>query len=222
MPGGARITMELTPRQLRIGIRSPQALAKAILRARIASIPPDTPRSAQRRWMDASIRRYFGDRRKEATLFADYDDRTGRSKRHESAATEIAHGRHMLERFAALDREQPDPTIVQAPRARVEIFGHTLVLDMDLAYRTPHGWNLVSILTDDEIRRPEHLQLYATALALHWERRPDGGPVASVELWLLKGNRGSLTWPRAVLRRSVKDLHVRLDDIARGAPGQAA
>jgi hypothetical protein len=172
--------------------------------------------------MDAAIRRYYGAKRDEATLVRDYDARTGRSSRREAAATEIANGRHMLERFMDLERGRPDPTRIQVDRTRVEIFGHGLIMGVDLAYETPRGWNLVALITDDEIRRPEHLQLYATALALHWEVRPDGGRVASVELWLLRGNRGALVWPRAMLERTVPALRVRLAEIERGAPGQAA
>jgi hypothetical protein len=172
--------------------------------------------------MDAAIRRYYGAKRDEATLFTNYDARTSRSSRHITAATEIANGRRMLERFADLERGRPDPTRTQVDRTRVEIFGHGLIMGVDLAYETPRGWNLVALLTDDEIRRPEHLELYATALALHWEGRSDGGRAASVELWLVRGNRGALAWPRAVLERTVPALRVRLTEIEQGAPGQAA
>lgn len=72
--------MELSARQLRTGIRSPAILARQLRAEFIAPIDPDTPRSPQRPWIDASIRRYQEGGRKPAVLMADYAERTGRGK----------------------------------------------------------------------------------------------------------------------------------------------
>jgi hypothetical protein len=214
--------INLTARHLRTGIRSPQALARQLLHARLAPIDPDTPRSPQRAWMDASLRRYFERQRHPDVLFADYDCRTGRAKRNDTAATEIANGRRMLAHFVALDQSQPDPDRVQMKPAAVTVLGQGVVMGVDLAYETPTGWVLRHLITDDEIRRAEHLRLYATAAALHFEGRPDGGHVARVELWLLRHEGRVEGWPRSLLEKSIPSLAVRLSEIARGASGQVA
>ncbi len=94
----------------------------------------------------------------------------------------------MLEEFARLDAKQGDPTRIQIAPARVELFGIGITMGVDLAYSDPSGWLLRLLLTDSEIVRVEHLRLYAMAAALNFEGRADGGPVASVELWLLRFN----------------------------------
>ncbi len=105
--------MVLSARQLRTGIRSPAALARQMRAEWITPIEPETPRSPQRPWVDASIRRYeLGGRTPEA-LMADYAERTGRAKRRDTAASEIANGKKMLERFARLDAEEPAPSRFQ-------------------------------------------------------------------------------------------------------------
>ena len=214
--------MDLSARQLRTGIRSPAALARQLRLARMTPIAPDTPRSPQRPWMDASIGRYFKKDRTVEGFFADYDDRTSKSKRRETAASEIMNGRKMLSRFAALDRPQPDPSRVQMRSTRVEVLGHGLIMGVDLAYETSTGWILRHLITDDEIRRPEHLRLYATAAALHFEGRPDGGRVARVEVWLLRYDGRVAGWPRSLLETSTPRLATRLAEIAKGASGQVA
>lgn len=172
--------------------------------------------------MDASIGRYFKKDRTVEVLLADYDDRTSRSKRRETAASEITNGREMLGRFAALDRLQPDPNRVQMRPTRVEVLGHGLIMGVDLAYETSAGWILRHLITDDEIRRPEHLRLYATAAALHFEGRSEGGRAVRVEVWLLRYDGGVDGWPRSLLERSIPALATRLAEIARGASGQVA
>lgn len=130
-------------------------------------IPEDTPRSPQRLWIEASLRRYFDGGRDPNRLLADYLDRTARAKRRETAASEIANGRRMLERFAELDRSQPDPTRVLLKPISVPVCGHGVTMGIDVAYQTLEGWVLRQVLTDDEIRRTEHVRLYAAATALH-------------------------------------------------------
>lgn len=214
--------MDLTARQLRTGIRSPAALARQLRLERLTPIPEDTPRSPQRPWIEASLRCYFDAGRDRDRLLADYADRTKRSKRRDSAASEIANGRMMLERFAELDRSQADPTRVFLKPTRATVMGHGVTMGIDVAYQTPEGWVLRHILTDDEIRRTEHVRLYAAATALHFEGRPDGGDVARVEVWMLRVERGVAGWPRALLGRLTSSLATRLDEIAAGASGQAA
>lgn len=214
--------MDLTARQLRTGIRSPAALGRQLRLERQAPIPEDTPRSPQRPWIEASLRCYFDAGRDRDRLFGDYTDRTNRSKRRDSAASEIANGRMMLGRFADLDRSQADPTRVFLKPTRVTVMGHGITLGIDVAYQTPEGWVIRHILTDDEIRRIEHVRLYATATALHFEGRPDGGDVARVEVWMLRFERGVAGWPRSLLGRLTSSLATRMDEIAAGASGQAA
>ncbi len=214
--------MDLSARQLRTGIRSPGVLARELLKAQIAPVPPDTPRSPQRPWMDASLRRYFERQRDPSVLLADYERRTAESKRRESAASEIANGRKMLERFLALDQPQVDPTRFQMKPVQVELSGHRVLMGADVAYQTLDGWIVRHLITDEEIRQIDHLRLYATAAALHFEGRPDGGPVAAVEIWLLRYDRRVVGWPRSILQLWVPRLAVRLDEIARGASSQAA
>jgi hypothetical protein len=197
-------------------------LGRQLRQERQAPIPEDTPRSPQRPWIEASLRRYFDAGRDRDRLFADYADRTDRSKRRDSAASEIANGRMMLGRFAELDRSQADPTRVLLEPARVAVLGHRIKMGIDVAYQTPEGWVIRHVLTDDEIRRTEHVRLYATATALHFEGRPDGGDVARVEVWMLRFERGVAGWPRFLLDRLTSSLATRMDEIAAGASGQVA
>jgi hypothetical protein len=197
-------------------------MARQLRIAAVAPIAPDTPRSPQRPWIDASLRRYFDGHRSVDVLLADYEDRTKGSKRHESAASEIANGRKMLVRFADMDKTQPDPTRVQMRRERVEVLGHGLTMGVDVAYQTSAGWIIRHLITDDEIRLTEHMRLYATAAALHFEGRSDGGPVSGVEVWLLRHDRRVAGWPRSLIEKRVENLALRLDEIARGAAGRAA
>jgi hypothetical protein len=214
--------MDLTARQLRTGIRSPAALGRQLRLERLVPIPVDTPRSPQRLWIEASLRRYFDGGRDPDRLLADYSDRTARSKRRDTAASEIANGRRMLERFVELDRSQPDPTRVLLKPIRAPVCGHWVTMGVDVAYQTLEGWVLRQLLTDDEIRRTEHVRWYAAATALHFEGHPDGGDVARVEVWMLRLERGVVGWPGSLLGRLTSSLATRMDEIAAGAFGQAA
>lgn len=212
----------LTARQLRTGIRSPGALARQLRLERLAPIDPDTPRSPQRPWIDASIRRYVGSGRDPRVLLDDYDSRTSRAKRRDTAASEIANGRLMLARFATLDQDEPMPTLVGVRPMPVEVLGTTISMGVDLAYRSEDGWHLRHLITDREITRPEHLLLYATASALQFEGRLDGGRVTGVDVWMLRYDDRRLMWDRPSLADAVGRLAVRLEEINKGATGQAA
>jgi hypothetical protein len=214
--------MNLTARQLRTGIRSPAALGRQLRLESIAPIPEDTPRSPQRPWIEASLRCYFDTGRDQERLFADYADLTNRSKRRDSAASEIANGRMMLKRFTERDRSQADPTRVLLKPARVTVMGHGITMGIDVAYQTPEGWVIRHILTDDEIRRIEHVRLFAAATALHFKGRPDGGDVARVEVRMLRFERGVAGWPTSLLVRLTSNLATRMDEIGARASGQAA
>lgn len=214
--------MELFARQLRTGIRSPAVLARQLRAEWIAPIDPGTPRSPQRPWIDASIRRYEDGGRKPAVLMADYAERTGRAKRRDTAASEINNGKMMLERFARLDADEPAPSRFQLRPTPVDILGMVVSMGADLVYETPEGYVVRQLITDSEIIRPEHLRLYATAVALHFEGRPDGGPVARVDLWLLRYEDRTVAWTRPALEATVPRLRVRLEEIARGAEERAA
>jgi hypothetical protein len=214
--------MELSARQLRIDIRSPAVLARQLRAEWIAPIDPDTPRSPQRPWIDASIRRYEDGGRKPAVLMADYAERTGRAKRRDTAASEISNGRRMLERFAKLDADEPAPSRYQVRPVPVAVLGTLITMGADLVYETPEGHVIRQLITDSEITRPEHLRLYATAVALHFEGRPGGGPVSRIDLWLLRYDDRTVRWPRSILEATIPRLAVRLEEIARGGAGQAA
>lgn len=209
----------LTARQVRIAIRSPGALARQLGLERLAPIDPDTPRSPQRQWISASIRRYVARGRDPRVLIEDYDARTPRAKRRETAASEIANGRLMLARFATLDQAEPMPTLVGVRRPMpVDVLGTTISMGSDLAYRSDDGWHLRHLITDREITRPEHLLLYATASALQFEGRIDGGPVTGVEVWMLRDDDRRLMWDRPSLAEAVGRLAVRPKEIARAPP----
>ena len=212
----------LTARQLRTGIRSPGALARQLRLERLAPIDPDTPRSPQRQWISASIRRYVARGRDPRVLIEDYDARTSRAKRRETAASEIANGRLMLARFATLDQNEPMPTLVGVRPMPVDVLGTAISMGFDLAYRSDDGWHLRHLITDREITRSEHLLLYATASALQFEGRIDGGPVTGVDVWMLRHDDRRLMWDRQSLAEAVGRLAVRLEEINRGAADQAA
>lgn len=214
--------MVLSARQLRTGIRSPVALARQLRAEWIAPIDPDTPRSPQRPWIDASIKRYQLGGRKPAVLLADYAERTGRSKRRDTAASEISNGLKMLERFARLDAEEPAPSRFQLRPTPVDVLGTVISMGADLVYETPEGHVIRQLITDSEITRPEHLRLYATAVALHFEGRPGAWPVSRVDLWLLRYDDRTVTWTSAALEATVPLLGRRLEEILRDAEGQAA
>jgi hypothetical protein len=128
----------------------------------------------------------------------------------------------MLERFAALDEAQSAPTLVGLRQVAVVVLGMRVAMGVDLAYKSDVGWHLRHLITDHEITRSEHLRLYATASALHFEGRSSGGPVTSVDVWMLPYDDRRLLWDRETLGDTVGRLAARLDEIARGAAGQAA
>ena len=66
------------------------------------------------------------------------------------------------------------------------------------------------------------LLLYATASALQFEGRIDGGLVTGVDVWMLRYDDRRLMWDRPSLADAVGRLAVRLEEINRGAAGQAA
>ncbi len=214
--------MMLSARQLRTGIRSPTALARQLRAGWITPLDPDTPRSPQRPWIDASIKRYEQGGRRPDTLMADYAERTARAKRRVTAASEIANGKKMLERFARLDAEAPAPSRFQLRPTPVDVLGTVISMGADLVYETSDGHVIRQLITDSEIIRPEHLRLYATAVALHFEGRPGGGPVSRVDLWLLRYEERTMAWMRSDLDAVLPRLAARLEEIARGAEGKAA
>jgi hypothetical protein len=168
------------------------------------------------------LRRYFDAGRDMDRLLADYLERTGRLKRRDTARTEIENGRIMLVRFAELDRSEADPTYFLREATPVTVLGHEITMGIDVAYQVPEGWVLRHLLTDDEIRRIDHLRLYAAATALHFEGRPDGGEVSRVEVWMLRFERGIAGWPRSLLGRVMSSLETRMAEIAAGGSSQAA
>ena len=128
----------------------------------------------------------------------------------------------MLERFAKLDADEPAPSRYQVRPVPVAVLGTLITMGADLVYETPEGHVIRQLITDSEITRPEHLRLYATAVALHFEGRPGGGPVSRIDLWLLRYDDRTVRWPRSILEATIPRLAVRLEEIARGGAGQAA
>jgi hypothetical protein len=214
--------MDVTARQLRTGLRSPRALARLLREAEEHPIPPDTPRSNQRRQIVAALRHYFASDRDPAKLLADYDKRTSESKRKVKPVTEIANGRRMLLNFVALDEDQPPPTKYLMPAVRVKLFRIGVTMSVDIAIESSDGWVLRQVITDQELVRPEQLRLYATAVAMHFEGRPDGGPVARVDLLLVRRAGRMVTWNRAFLRTSEPRLATRCEQIRSGGADVAA
>lgn len=92
----------------------------------------------------------------------------------------------------------------------------------DLAYETDMGWIIRQLLTDDEIRRIDHLRMYAAATALHFEASSGQERVARVELWMLRYDGRIAGWPRTLLDRNTPALGRRMDEMAIGASGQVA
>ena len=134
----------------------------------------------------------------------------------------INNGKKLLERFVRLDVDEPPPSRFQLRPTPVTILGTVISMGADLVYETSGEFVIRHLITDSEITRPDHLRLYGTALALHFEARPGGGPVSRVDLWLLRYENRAVTWTRTILEATAPRLAVRLDEIVRGAEGHAA
>lgn len=210
----------LTDRQLRIGLRSPIALARGLRRAEAMPIRPDTPRSPQGKAIRAEINGYFASGRTRS-LPESFDARVSKWKRRETAATEIANARRMLERFQAFERDEGNPTEFGIAKSAIRIFGLDLELGVDVAYETSAGWVLRQFLVDDEIVRLAQIRLYALATAIHFEARRPGAKVARVEVWDLRRDNVRPGWERRWLEGYVPDLQRRFEAI-RDALGDKA
>jgi hypothetical protein len=215
--------VDLTSRQLRTGIRSPDVLVREIHRQARGPAEPNTPHSPQRPGIEAALRRYFDGGRVPDTLRSDFESRVARWKRRDSAASEINNARQMLERFLRLDRAENDPLRVFMVPERCDVLGVGVALGYDLVYEVEHGILIRQLLTDSEIRRTEHLRLYAAAIAIHYTSRNLPSPLTRVQIWYLRYEHRIAGWPAALLLgRPARDLSKRLGAISRGLSGWAA
>jgi hypothetical protein len=191
-----------------------------MLRERAHPVEPNTPRSPQRLTFLAALRGHFLANRRPGAMLAEFDKRRDRAERQESAAAQYAMGRRMVERFADRDRRSGSPVDMLVPATEQAVLGHVVRLGYDVIYGAPEGLILRQLLTDADIRRPEHLRLFATASLLHVEASL-GREVAAVEIWQLRFHR-YFHWPRWMLLRQMQALGVKLDEVARGLGQDAA
>jgi hypothetical protein len=168
---------------------------------------------------EASLRAHLNGGRNPGAMLADYDKRWSKAERRETAYSAFAAGRLMAERFLALDARSAAPLMsLQKPGERV-VLNHLVRLNHDLVYGTESGLVLRQLLTDSDLRRSEHLRLYAVASLLHFEAA--GAPLAAVEVWQLRF-RKQFTWPRFLLLRLQSSLALQLDLVARAFEQDAA
>jgi len=212
--------MLFTARVLRIAIRSPAAAVKHLAAERRYPVSQDTPRSPQRPIFDAALRTHFRAGRGPGALLDDFDRRWSKAKRRDSASATLNNGRRMAERFLALDAKAGDPLRALDPVTEQTVLGHQLRLPHDLVYEAPEGLILRQLLTDHDIRRDEHLRLYALACLAHFEAG-SGLLLASVDVWQLRV-RKQCSWPRFLLLRQSAVLGERLDSVAQAFNEDAA
>lgn len=169
----------------------------------------------------AAVGSYFRDGRDPSRAKSELEMRTDKAKRREQLASQIINTRAMLDLFLAWDRGEPDPTRFRATPVLATVLGWNMRIGHDLVYETAEGLRLRQLLTDDAIRRGEHLRLFAVASLLHFEAGSPDLRLATVEVWHLRANRRML-WPRQLLLRLVPDLRTRLDQVAAALADNAA
>src|SRR4051794_5397940 len=118
--------LHLSGSQLRIGIRAPEQLVRLLRELALHPISPDTPRSAQRPGIEASLRVYFEGARDGADLIREFTARTDKWKRRDSATAEIANAKTMLEQFAGWDKGQREPESWFHERVAADVVGHDI------------------------------------------------------------------------------------------------
>lgn len=214
--------LHLSGPQLRLGIRAPDQLVRLLRDLALHPIPPDTPRSAQRPGIEASLRVYFEGTRDGAALLREFAERTSKWKRRDTATAEIANATKMLEQFAEWDKSQPEPESVFHKAVGADVLGHEITMGHALVHTLPSGAVLLrQLLTDDTHGRSEDRRLYATASLLHFQAVNPTRPVERVDVWHLRfGSR--LSWPDSLLLRQAPELQRRLRLVERGLADAAA
>jgi hypothetical protein len=175
--------------------------------------PADTPRSPQRQWIEASLRRYYRRGRNPDVLIGDYQARTAGKGSSRGKATEIAHGEGMLLSFLALDEPEPAPRVAMQARTNQPVVGHTLSMGHDLIYERPDGYLVREIWTDGVVRRTEHRRLMQAASLLHADELLGRGRVQGIEVWHLRLGLVE-TMTREEAYELAPSLRAVLDDIA--------
>jgi hypothetical protein len=212
--------MLFSARTLRVAIRSPTAAVKHLAMERHHPVSEDTPRNPQRPMLEAALRAYFRSGRAPGALLEDFDRRWSKAKRRDTAHVTFSNGRRMAEWFLALDAKATDPLRALDHVSEQMVLGHRLLLSHDLLSQAPEGLILRQLLTDEDIRRDEHLRLYAVACLLHFEAGSPL-PLARVDVWQLRA-RKQFTWPRFLLLRQAAVLGGRLDSVAQAFNQDAA
>lgn len=206
--------MRFTAGDLRGSIADPTPTIRRLRDALSPSgTPADTPRSPQRQWIEASLRRYYRRGRNPDILIGDYQARTAGKGSNRGKATEIANGETMLLALLALDEPQPAPRVAMQPRTNQPVVGHTLSMGHDLVYERPDGYLVREIWTDGVVRRPEHRRLMQAASLLHADELFGRGRVQGLEVWHLRFGLAE-TMTRREAYELAPTLRAVLDDIA--------
>jgi hypothetical protein len=179
--------VRFTAGDLRGSIADPIPTIRRLREAlRPGSAPTDTPRSPQRQWIEASLRRYYRASRNPDILIGDYQARTDGKGSSRGKATEIANGEGMLLSFLALDEPEPTPRIAMQTRTNQPVVGHTISMGHDLVYERPDGYLVREIWTDGVVRRLDHRRLMQAASLLHADQLLGRGRVQELEVWHLR------------------------------------
>lgn len=179
--------MRFTAGDLRGAIADPNATIRRLRQASSAIEPtPNTPRSAQRAWIEASLRRYYNRGRVPDVLIGDYQARTAGKGSSRGKATEIANGEAMLLRFLALDEPEQSPRVAMHPRSDQSVLGHVVSMSHDLVYERVDGYLLREIWTDGVVKGTEHRRLMQALSLLHAEEVFGHGRVRVIEVWHLR------------------------------------
>lgn len=206
--------MRFTVGDLRGSIADPGSTI-ARLRSSLAAAKSDnTPRSPQRSWIEASLRRYYISNRNPDILIGDYQTRTAGKGASLAKRSEIANGESLLHAFLTKEEAQPNPRLAMQPRVNQLVAGHILSMGHDLIYERPDGYLVREIWTDGIVRRPTDRRLMAAACLLHAEQVFGIGRVKLLEGWQLRMGIDELI-TRAEAKALEPALKAALDAVAR-------
>lgn len=205
--------MRFTIGDVRGAVVDRNALISRLRATRQATSPASTPRSPQRQWIEASLRRYYAANRNPDALIADYRARTAGKGTSPSKRAEIANGEGMLNAFLTIEEPEPAPRIAMLARSDQLVAGHIVAMGHDLVYELPDGYLIREVWTDGVIRRPNDRLLVLAASLLHAEQVLGEGRVRRAEAWQLRlGVTDRVSLADALARRS--DLKRLFDSIA--------
>ncbi len=178
--------MRFTAGDLRGSIAAPESTVARLRASLTGGAPENVPRSPQRQWIEASLRRYYLSQRNPDVLIGDYHARTAGKGTSASKRTEIANGEAMLQEFLTLEEPEPTPRIAMHRRSDQRVAGHVVSMGHDLVYERPDGYLVREVWTDGVVRRPEDRQLLAAATLLHAEQLLGERRVPLLEIWQLR------------------------------------